>query len=55
MKHFSNELLSILCLLLVLGFFIIAMYNSLPMIFLGYLMVFIGGLSFGTLLGRSKR
>lgn len=53
MKNIDNKTLSVLSLLIIPGILLMPVFWGSPLIILSILMSFIGGLSFGTLIGRN--
>jgi hypothetical protein len=54
MKKLSNYQLALLSLLVIIGFLILALGIYTNLIWIGYLLIFIGALAFGCLLANSK-
>lgn len=54
MKKLSNYQLSLLSLLVCVGFAVVGISMGTNLIWVGYLLIFIGALAFGRLLANSK-
>lgn len=54
MTKLSKYTLSLLSLLVIIGFAVVSLTYKTNFIFIGYLLIFIGALAFGTLLHKEK-